>query len=244
MPHCASTCTLYSCSRRQVSRKLWPVYETVSCIKYLCDRICYDASAKHYILRNRMLPSLPLSWTGLYFYWLHVVNRSILWNANWCKQVLHTRINIIFKLKGKQIICLKSYFFLPRTKITSEMVKTLIKTGFGNSIIIKHLFPWNWWIIGFQHNLIANDYPPLSLVLCSCNAILMIVYRMYTPLRGEKNVPYCCNIFIILHNQHSTTCWIQTQGNYILRAQWYRAVHYWLTKLCIQINGTWGLFTW
>ena len=37
----------------------------------------YDVSARDYIMRNRSLPSLPLSCTGFNFYWLDEVNRSI-----------------------------------------------------------------------------------------------------------------------------------------------------------------------
>ena len=40
----------------------------------------YDASARDYIMRNRSLPSLPLSCTGFNFYWLDEVNRSIVQN--------------------------------------------------------------------------------------------------------------------------------------------------------------------
>ena len=46
---------LYSCSCRRVSRKLWTVYETVSCIQQLralaiTRAIGFDASVKHWIM--------------------------------------------------------------------------------------------------------------------------------------------------------------------------------------------------
>ena len=37
--------------------------------------IGYDATVKHWIMRNCKLPSLPLSCTGYNFYWLDEVNR-------------------------------------------------------------------------------------------------------------------------------------------------------------------------
>ena len=45
--------------------------------------LCYDASARDQIMRNRSLPSLPLSCTGFNFYWLDEVNRSISHKAVW-----------------------------------------------------------------------------------------------------------------------------------------------------------------
>ena len=50
--------------------------------------IGYDASIKHWIMRNCKLPSLPLSCTGYNFYWLDEVNRSIIfidskWLPDW-----------------------------------------------------------------------------------------------------------------------------------------------------------------
>ena len=78
---------LYSCSPRQVSRKLWTVHETVSCMQQLRERYawrsCYYARASLWRQRqglnyaHRSLPSLPLSCTGFNFYWLDEVNRSI-----------------------------------------------------------------------------------------------------------------------------------------------------------------------
>ena len=76
---------MYTCSRCQVSRRLWTVYETVSSMQQVRTcytlRTCYhamhtlhcDTSTKYKIVHNCKLPSLLQ-----FFNWLDVVSRSII----------------------------------------------------------------------------------------------------------------------------------------------------------------------
>ena len=55
--------------------------QVMHCALGIMRALDYDASVKHWIMRNCKLPSLPLSCTGYNFYWLDEMNRGIA-----CKQ--------------------------------------------------------------------------------------------------------------------------------------------------------------
>ena len=71
--------------------------QVMHCALAITLAVEYDASVKHWIMRNRSLPSLPLSCTGYNFYWLDEVNRSIVvlcqinkwWLLNLVVGILH-----------------------------------------------------------------------------------------------------------------------------------------------------------